>query len=407
MPLGDLCQEAFQAIRAHLLRSVLTLLGVIIGVGTIVGVVPVVLGLNAYVTGKVYRLAPDVFIVTKLGVLKNFDEYKAALKRRDIDWTDYKRMESSLKMAKQVAARVSSTVMVKFAGRRLADVTLWGTTANYGRLMGLDLIEGRYFVEAEDQTAQSVAIIGWDIKEELFPQMDPLGRTVLVSGAPYRVIGLVAKQGRALGQNADNLVYIPVQAYRRGFGTRASMDVVVEARGGVEGVGDAIDEARGIMRALRHTAFRAPDPFGIISVESLLSLWNQITAAAFLLSVLVAAVSLGVGGIVIMNIMLVAVSERTPEIGVRLALGARKQDIRRQFLLEAGMLSVGGGLLGVLVGVLAALGAQNILEFPAEITLGTILLGLTLSALVGLAAGYWPARSASNLLVVDALRAES
>jgi putative ABC transport system permease protein len=160
------------------------------------------------------------------------------------------------------------------------------------------------------------------------------------------------------------------------------------------------------MRALRHTSFKAPDPFGLVTAESLQSLWQQISAAAFILSLLIASVSLGVGGIVIMNIMLVAVVERTREIGVRMALGARKKDIRRQFLLEAALLSLGGGVAGVALGALAAVLVRNLLSFPAETTVPIGLAGLALSLMVGIAAGYLPARNASNLAVVEALRTE-
>jgi putative ABC transport system permease protein len=249
-------------------------------------------------------------------------------------------------------------------------------------------------------------IIGSDVKDELFPQLDPLQRTMLVGGTPYRVIGVLAKQGRVLGEERDRKVFIPIQAYRRQFGTRDSLNLLVKARGGVAGVDPSVDEVRALIRALRHTPFRGPDPFGVITAESLTTLWRQISAAAFILSLLVASVSLGVGGIVIMNIMLVAVVERTREIGVRLALGARKRDVRRQFLTEAALLSLAGGLVGVVVGVAAALGVRGFLDFPARVTPGIVMLGIALALAVGLAAGYWPARNASNLAVVDALRDE-
>jgi putative ABC transport system permease protein len=274
-------------------------------------------------------------------------------------------------------------------------------------MMSLELVAGRYFTGAEDQTAQSLAVIGWEIKEELFPHLDPVGREIRLDGAPYRVVGLVAQQGRTpVGPNRDTMIFVPIQNYRRAFGGRSSMDLLVQARGGVPGVPRAVDEVRGVFRALRHTSFRAPDPFGIVTAESLQTLWAQISAAAFILSLLIASVSLGVGGIVIMNIMLVAVVERTREIGVRLALGARQRDIRRQFLLEATLLSVLGGLVGVLLGGLAAAGVRGLLDFPARVTPGIVALGILLSAGVGMAAGYWPARNASRLPVVDALRAE-
>jgi putative ABC transport system permease protein len=406
MGLRELLQEAFRAIRAHTLRSFLTLLGVIIGVATLVGVVSVISGLNAFVRDRVFALAPDVFVITKFGIITNREAFLEALKRRDIDWRDYERLARNLSRAESVAAQAGTTTAVKFHEKRLPDMGVQGTTANFGPMVRLDIDAGRYFTDAEDQTAQSIAVIGWDIKDELFPQLDPLGRTILVGGYPYRVIGLLTKQGRTLGENRDSRLYIPIQAYRRQFGLRDSLSVLVQARGGVEGLDASVDEARLILRALRHADFRAPDPFGIVTAEALQALWAQISSAAFILTTLIAGVSLGIGGVVIMNIMLVAVTERTREIGVRLAIGARKRDIRRQFLLEAVFLSATGGLLGVVLGGLAALAVRRFLDFPAQVTPFIVALGVLLSAGVGLMAGYWPAWSASNLGVVDALRAE-
>ena len=406
MKAGDLPREAVQAMRANRLRSFLTLLGIIIGVATLVGVVSVIAGLNVWVQDKVIQLSPDVYVVTKFGIIRSREEFLDALKRKDISYDDYYRVAGLLRKATETAAQVGTTSAVKAGSRRLPDIRVQGTTAGYGALMNLDLEAGRYFVDGEDTSAQAVTVIGWDVKDELFPQQDPIGHTVVVGGTPYRVIGLLAKQGRTLGQNNDATVMIPIQAWRRQYGARDSVDISVRARGGVPGVEASIDETRAVMRALRHTDFRAPDPFGVVTAESLQQLWRQISAAAFILSLLISSVSLGVGGIVIMNIMLVAVVERTREIGVRLALGARKRDIRRQFLLEATLLSLAGGVVGVLGGAAIVLLVKNVLEFPAALTPGIAAMGLLLSAVVGVVAGYWPARSASNLPVVDALRTE-
>jgi putative ABC transport system permease protein len=406
MPLVELLREAATAVRAHALRSFLTLLGIIIGVTTLTGVVAVISGLNVFVRDRVIQLAPDVFVLTKFGVIRSREEFFDALKRKDIDWTDYQRLSGRLTRAERVAAEAVGQTAVKFRDRRLGNVRMHGTTASFGPMLRLDLEAGRYFSDAEDDTAQQVVVIGADVRDEVFGSLDPLGRQVLVSGQPYRVIGLLAKQGRTLGENRDAQVYLPIQAYRRQFGLRESLNVLFQARGGVAGVDAAVDEVRSLFRALRHTGFKAPDPFGLVTAENLQELWRQISAAAFILTLLIASVSLGVGGIVIMNIMLVAVVERTREIGVRLALGARKRDIRRQFLLEATLLSMAGGLVGILLGTLTAIAIRSGLSFPAEMTPGIAAAGLMLSSVVGIAAGYWPAWTASNLPVVDALRAE-
>jgi putative ABC transport system permease protein len=406
MDLGELGREAVHALSAHRLRSFLTLLGIIIGVGTLVGVVSVITGLNSYVRERVIQLSPDVYVVQKFGIIQGRDEFLEAQKRHNIDWNDFEKLRSHLTLAETVAADATSTSVVKRRDRRLPDIRVHGTTANYGSLVKLDIEAGRYFTAGEDRGGRRVAVIGWDVRDELFGPLDPIGREVVIGSQSYEVIGLVAQQGRTLGQSQDNQVWIPAHTWRQVFGSRRSIDILVEARGGVAGLQASVDEVRAVLRALRHTSFRAPDPFGIVTVERLQALWGQISGATIILSLLIASVSLGVGGIVIMNIMLVAVVERTREIGVRLSLGARKRDIRWQFLLEAALLALGGGVAGVLVGAGAAWGVEGLLSFPARVTPGIVLAGLALSVGVGLAAGYWPARNASNLPVVEALRTE-
>ena len=406
MDAAELFREALRAIRTHALRSFLTLLGIVIGVATLVGVVSVISGLNVFVRDKLFGLAPDVFVVTKFGIITSHEEFLDALKRPDIEWDDFERMRSDLRKAEQVGAQIEGNGVVKFRDRRLAGVDLTATTANHASLMNVDLAAGRYFLDSEVRTAKAVAVIGWDVKDELFPHLDPIGREVLIDDVPYEVIGLLAQQGRMLGRSRDNIVMLPIDAYRKAYGSRDSIAILVKARGGVEGVDDSADEARSLLRALRHTDFRAPDPFGIVTAENLQDVWRQISAASFVLTLLIASVSLGVGGIVIMNIMLVAVAERTQEIGLRRALGARQKDVRRQFLLEAALLSLVGGMAGVAFGSLVALGVDRVANFPANLTPGIAALGLGLSLAVGLVAGYWPAVHASKLLPVDALRAE-
>jgi putative ABC transport system permease protein len=405
--LGELLRASLESIRAHKLRSFLTLIGIIIAVTTVVAVASVISGLNAYVQDKVIQLSPDVFVVTKFGVITSREEFLDAIKRPNFTARDYQKLAGVLTRATAIAADVGTNSVVKRADKRLGDVRVHGCTANYAALAGIDLESGRWFAESDDQSAQANVVIGWDIKTELFPQVDPLGKTMLIGGIPFRVVGLITQQGRTLGQSQDNQVFVPLNTFRKTWGTRNSVDMLIQARGGVPGVPDAADEVRAVMRALRHTPFRAPDPFGIVTVESLQVLWRQISAGSFIFTILIASVSLGVSGIVIMNIMLVGVVERTREIGVRLAMGARKRDIRRQFLVEAALLSTAGGIAGVLIGAGAPVLVRNLLSFPAQLTPVIVMMGIGLSTLVGLVAGYLPARNAANLTVVDALRDES
>ncbi|BDU74734.1 ABC transporter permease [Mesoterricola silvestris] len=408
MQLTELFLSALRALRAHKLRSFLTLLGVIIGVTTIVGVVAVISGLDTYVKEKVIRLAPDVFMVDRFGIIQSRHDFLLAFKRPLLTWTDFERISgANLPHVSRVSTRAVRSLRVDSGPRHLKNVTVVGSTANFAGLFKFEFEDGRYFNENENDLAANVAVIGADVKEELFPGVDPLGKTLLIRGLPFRIIGLFPRQGRSLGFSRDTIVCVPIQVYRKNFmSAKDSLNIQVEARGGVAGLDDAVSEVRSLLRAMRHTAYRDPDPFGIMTQDSLQELWKQISQAAFVLMLLVSSVSLGVGGIVIMNIMLVSVVERTTEIGIRMAIGARKRDIWRQFLLEASLLSLCGGIVGVTAGALVAWLVRTVGGFPAQITAGIVVSSVAVSTLIGLAAGFLPARRASNLPVIDALRAE-
>ena len=404
----ELLRAALRALRAHKMRSFLTLLGVIIGVTTIVAVVGIISGLDPYVKERVLVLAPDVYILRKIGMPQAAEDFRKQMRRPNMTWPEYERLASGvLTHTARVGVGVGKSMAVHAGARRLDNITVLGASANFGAMFNLAFEAGRYFTDGENAASANVAVIGADTRDELFPRVDPIGRTILLWGVPFRVVGLMPRQGRGVGFNQDVMIYVPIQVYRKNFMVAdESLSFYMQARGGVQGLDDSIDEARALLRAIRHTAYRDPDPFGMLTQEALQELWKSISSAAFVLMLLVSSVSLGVGGIVIMNIMLVSVVERTQEIGIRMALGARKRDIRRQFLLEAAILSLCGGVLGLLVGACIAWLVRAVAGFPAQITLGIVFSSVTVSTLVGILAGWLPAMRASNLPLIDALRAE-
>ncbi|HEX7153887.1 MAG TPA: ABC transporter permease [Thermoanaerobaculia bacterium] len=397
---------AVTALNAHKLRSFLTLLGVIIGVMTVVTVVSIISGLNNYIAEKVFQLNPDVYVMTQFGIITSREQYLEAVKRKKIDWNDYEAIRERCNSCEMVGASVSTGTAVKRGAKRLSDVRVQGTTANMAELNNLDLEAGRFFTTTEQQRSALVAVIGSDVRDELFGKVDPIGRTVWVANQPLRVIGLLAKQGSVLGQSQDKQLFLPLGAFNKRFGSRRSLDVFVRATGGVAGMSHSMDEARVIIRSRRRTAFRADDPFSMVTAEALQMLWKSISAGGFALMTFISGISLIVGGIVITNIMLVSVIERTREIGIRRALGATAKNIKRQFLTEAILLALGGGIIGVLLGMIISKLVSTVAPLPTLVRPSLVIAGLAVAVLTGVAAGYFPARRAAKLPPIEALRWE-
>ena len=406
MLVGELLRVAWRAITAHKLRSFLTLLGVIIGVMTVIAVVAVITGMNNYVATKLFTVAPDVYAVTRWGIITSRDEFLQALKRKRIEKREVEEMIRLSKTAETVGMISGLQKPVKRQSERVPDVNITGATANIADLRNLDLSAGRFFTENENESRAFVAVIGSEVEEQLFPRIDPLEKTIQIGGIAFRVIGVLVKQGSVLGQSQDNVVYIPRETLCKAWGTNRNIAAYVRAKGGVPGVPASMDEMRTIFRAIRRLKPDSPEPVSFVTSEAIQSVWRTISAGAFSLLVFISGISLVVGAIVIANIMLVSVVERTKEIGLRLAMGARKADIRRQFLLEAILLAFGGGALGALFGWLIALCVDAFSPLPARVTAGQVASGLVLATLTGLAAGVFPAVKASHLTPIEALRHE-
>ena len=398
---------AVEALRRHLMRSFLTLLGVIIGVMTVVAVVSVIAGLNQYVTEQVFQLRPDVFIVTQFGIITSREEFLEAIKRKRITPGDLAAIEQLCKSCGVVGAQARGRHEVHRGSKKLTRVVTFGTTSNVADLKSLDIEAGRFFTSSEERHSAPVVIIGTDVRDELFGRLDPIGRTFKLGSHPVRVVGLLRKQGSILGENQDKQLYLPISTYRKYFIGRAnSIEIAISPARGIAGLNEAQDEIRQILRARRHTPFKAGDPFAFVTAEALQNVWKGISAGSFALMTFISGISLVVGGIVIMNIMLVSVIERTREIGIRRAMGARKRDIQRQFLAEAALLSFGGGVIGVLLGYTISKVISSVAPLPTLVRPSLVLSGLAVAVFTGLAAGFFPARKAAALPPVEALRYE-
>ncbi len=398
---------AAAALQTNKLRSFLTLLGVIIGVMTVVSVVSIIAGLNSYISEKVFQLNPDVYVVTQFGIITSREQFLEAIKRRKLDWSDYQLVKQRCRTCDLVGASLATRQATKRGPKRLEGVRIQGSTANMAEINNLDLESGRFFTDIENHHSAMVAVIGSDVRDELFAKLDPLGRIMWIGDQPVRVIGLLRKQGSVLGQSQDNQLFIPVNAFRKRFGTRRSLDLFVRAAGGVPGVPTSMDDIRTIIRGRRKTGFRADDPFAVVSAEALQNVWKNVSAGMFALMTFISSISLVVGGIVITNIMLVSVVERTREIGIRRALGATKRNIQLQFLTESIMLALGGGVAGVLLGIIISKTISTVFPLPTLVRPSLVLAGLGIAAFTGILAGFIPARRAANLPPVDSLRYES
>jgi len=401
---SDLLAFATQSLRVNKLRSGLTLLGVIIGVMTVVSVLSIISGLNDYVLNKVVNLNPDVLVFTKYGIIRSREEFILATKRKPVTTRDLEVVRSECSSCGAVGAQADQVATVRAGAAKLADVPITGYTANVSTLLKIDLQAGRFFNPPEDEHASAVAVIGHEVKDQLFPTLDPIGRTLYVHGYPLRVIGLQSRLGKILGQNRDKVIFVPLSFLQKVMTSDEGIAILVRPARGMQGLDETEGEVRTLLRSLRKTPFRTDDPFGVVGAEAIQSLWRSISAAAFAVMLLISGISLVVGAIVIANIMFVSVVERTQEIGLRMALGARRRDIRRQFLMESSLLATLGGVGGVLGGTLVALAVSQI--FPAEVKPGFVAIGLLTGTLTGLVAGLAPAAAAAKLPPVEALRHE-
>jgi putative ABC transport system permease protein len=408
MNIAEAIRIALRSLWANKLRSVLTLLGVVIGIAAVIAVVTFVSGIQDYVATKIFNLGADVFIVSKMSPIEtNPEHFLAAQKRKNFVLDDYQAVLEACRHCQYVGAMARGSGTVKHNEQSISDTTIQGITPSVASILDTDLTYGRMLNETDLNNHSQVAVVGTDIVDHLLAGADPLGQEIRIDGWTYQVIGVGKKKGKTLGQSADNYVLIPVTVYLKKYGSHTdSVRVWGKATSTGAPLNQAIDEARVALRARRHDRVGEEDSFEIETNASLLSIWSGLSDTFFMATIGIAAVSLVVGGIVIMNIMLVSVTERTREIGIRKALGARREDVLLQFLIEAVILALIGGLLGVLSGAIVAEGVTLLIGMPSSIKLWAVASGLLVSASVGVFFGVYPARKAARLDPIVALRFE-
>jgi putative ABC transport system permease protein len=399
---------AIASLRTSKLRSFLTLLGIILATATLIAVMSIIHGMNTYVAEKIADLGADGFVVVRMAFFGDFSPKKfleLQKKNPELSLEEYDFLRRQATLIREIGMRSGTSVPVSYQEQRMEDVRIQGGTANLNILTNIQTESGRYFTHAEDKSRKLVAFIGQDQKEQFFANTDPIGKLINIEGTPFEVIGVAKKVGSVFGQSQDNFVHIPIETFFKIWGSRRWISYTAQAIDH-EHFNQAMDEMRSLLRARRHLSPEREDNFSVVTSDSFMSAWERLTGAIAATAVGVVSVFMVVGGVVIMNIMLAVVTERTQEIGIRKSIGATRRDILNQFLIESSVLSATGGFLGVVIAWLAAVLVRTLTPVPMKLPITAVILGVGISAAVGLFFGIYPAQRAARLDPIEALRAE-
>jgi putative ABC transport system permease protein len=399
---------AADSLRSSKMRSFLTLLGIILATTTLIAVMSVIHGMDVYIAEKVTSMGADGFRVVRIAFLGNFDPKKfleLQKKNPQLSASEYEYLRDSSRFTSEFGMGAERGVNVSLGIHTMKGVDLAGGTPNWSVLTNTQLASGRYFSEIENNHHAAVAVIGKDVQNDLFGDGDPIGKTIKVEGRPFTVIGVAVPKGSVFGHSQDGFVAIPIETYFQIYGSRQDIEYAAKALDPTV-LEQAKDEIRMLLRARRHLGPKQDDSFAVLSSDSIVGAWNRLTGAIAATAVAVVSVFMVVGGVVIMNIMLAVVTERTHEIGIRKSVGARRQDILNQFLVESSMLAGIGGLIGVGFAWLVAVLVRSATPVPMSVPISAVLIGVTLSTVVGLFFGIYPAQQAAKLDPIEALRVE-
>jgi putative ABC transport system permease protein len=400
---------AADSLRSSKLRSFLTLLGIILATTTLIAVMSVINGMDAYIAENVSNMGADGFRIVRMAFIGNWDPKKFLefqRKNPQLRPEEFDFVKERATLCRELGMAAGRGVKVTYKGESVDSVGLQGGTPNYAVINNYTVEHGRFFTEVENQRRLYVAFIGNDLRTRFFPNVDPIGKTIEVEGRPFEVIGVSKAKGSVFGQSQDNFVTIPVETYFKIYSSRTGIAYIALAKDRTV-LTQAMDEIRMLIRSFRHLRPKQDDTFAMISSDSLTAAWDQLTGAIAATAVAVVSVFMVVGGVVIMNIMLAVVTERTREIGIRKSVGARRRDILNQFLVESSMLAACGGLMGVTIAWLVAVLVRSFTPVPMRLPMTAIIIGVGLSTVVGLFFGIYPAQRAAKLDPIEALRAET
>ena len=412
MQLLELVRLSLETFRTHKMRSFLTALGIIIGVMTVIAIVSLIQGMNYEVEKQISSLGSNTLFVQKFAFGMGRIDWDEINKRPNLTMEDALAISQLPTIDKVAPSRSRTISKITWRSNKVTGVDMSGGTPSMSEVSNYQVETGRFINSDDSLRRQSVCVVGGYIVDNLFPYETPLGKRLVLDGKSYVIVGVLARKGSFLGQSQDNVIIVPITAFEkdfapgRGFGELMySIAVAAMPKKGVP-IEKAIDEVRELMRRRHRLGYDKPDDFGISTQDTIRDIYRNITRVAYIVMIAVAAISLLVGGIGIMNIMLVSVTERTREIGLRKALGARRSDILAQFLVEAVVLSLLGACAGIALGFCLALGASLLIHVTPSLTPGTILLAFGFSAGIGVGFGFRPALRAADLSPIEALRTE-